>query len=125
MVKNVEDSCSLRKHEIPSTNLFLYSYFAVTLFPVDTGRKLNVHKTFKRRLGRLLNVLCTFYLRPVSTGSGTSTSSLLPEQTNSQHISTRSRSLRQTAQKMPFPADLVTFTGEILNGKLHFLCSGK
>ena len=22
-----------------------------------------------------------------------------------------------------FPADLVTFTGEILNGKLHFLCS--
>ena len=29
-------------------------------FPVDTGRKLNVHKTFKRRPGRLLNVLCTF-----------------------------------------------------------------
>ena len=26
--------------------------------PVDTGRKLNVHKTF----------LCTFSLRPVSTG---------------------------------------------------------
>ena len=24
-----------------------------------------------------------------------------------------------------FPADLVTFTEEILNGKLHFLCSGK
>ena len=23
-----------------------------------------------------------------------------------------------------FPADLVTFSGEILNGKLHFLCSG-
>ena len=23
-----------------------------------------------------------------------------------------------------FPADLVTFTEEILNGKLHFLCSG-
>ena len=35
--------------------------------PVDTGRKLNVHKTFRRRLGRLLNVLCTFNLRPVST----------------------------------------------------------
>ena len=33
--------------------------------PVDTGRKLNVHKTFRRRL---LNVLCTFNLRPVSTG---------------------------------------------------------
>ena len=36
--------------------------------PVDTGRKLNVHKTFKRRPGRLLNVLCTFNLRAVSTG---------------------------------------------------------
>ena len=37
-------------------------------FPVDTGRKLNVHKTFRRRPGRLLKVLCTFNLRPVSTG---------------------------------------------------------
>ena len=25
---------------------------------------------------------------------------------------------------MQFPADLVTFTEEILNGKFHFLCSG-
>ena len=41
------------------------------LFPVDTGRKLNVHKTFRRRPGRLLNVLCTFNLRPVSTGLST------------------------------------------------------
>ena len=39
--------------------------------PVDTGRKLNLHKTFKRRPGRHLNVLCTFNLRPVSTGSST------------------------------------------------------
>ena len=36
--------------------------------PVDTGRKLNVHKTFRRRPGHLLNVLSTFNLRPVSTG---------------------------------------------------------
>ena len=35
-------------------------------YPVDTGRKLNVHKTFRRRPRRLLNVLCTFNLRPVS-----------------------------------------------------------
>ena len=35
--------------------------------PIDTGRKLNVHKTFRRRPGCLLNVLCTFNLRPVST----------------------------------------------------------
>ena len=33
----------------------------------DTGRKLNVHKTFRRDPERLLNVLCTFNLRPVST----------------------------------------------------------
>ena len=36
--------------------------------PVDTGRKLYVPKTFRRRPTRLLNVLCTFNLRPVSTG---------------------------------------------------------
>ena len=28
-----------------------------------------------------------------------------------------------TAFRRKFPADLVTFTEEILNGKLHFLCS--
>ena len=38
-------------------------------FPVDTGRKFNAHKTFRRSPGRLLNVLCTFNLRPASTGS--------------------------------------------------------
>ena len=35
----------------------------VTLFennPLETGRKSNVHKTFRRSFGRLLNVLCTF-----------------------------------------------------------------
>ena len=36
--------------------------------PAETGRKLNVHKTFRRRLGRLLKVLCMFNLRPVPTG---------------------------------------------------------
>ena len=41
-----------------------------TIYHVDTGRKLNVHKTFIRRLRLLLNVLCTFNLRPVSTGYG-------------------------------------------------------
>ena len=40
----------------------------VIINPVDTGRRLNVHKTFRRRPGRLLNVLRTFNLRPVSTG---------------------------------------------------------
>ena len=36
--------------------------------PVDIGRKLNVHKTFMKTPGRLLDVLCPFNLRPVSTG---------------------------------------------------------
>ena len=37
--------------------------------PVDTGRKLKVQKTFRRRPGRLLNAFCTFNLRAVSTGT--------------------------------------------------------
>ena len=37
--------------------------------PVDTRRKFNVHKAFRRRPRRLLNVLCMFNLRPVFTGS--------------------------------------------------------
>ena len=37
--------------------------------PADAGRKLNVYKTFRRRAGRLLNVLCKFNLRPVSAGN--------------------------------------------------------
>ena len=57
----------------------LYLCFVVTLgcdyiffshmfpsFPVDTRRKLNVHKT--GRPGRLLNVSCAFSLRPLSAG---------------------------------------------------------
>ena len=55
------------------TNTFLFTFLLTSMlpfnyFPVDTGRKLNVHKTFRRRPGRLLNVLCMFSLRPVSTG---------------------------------------------------------
>ena len=37
--------------------------------PLKTGRKLKVHKTFRRCPGRLLNVLCTFSLRSVPRGS--------------------------------------------------------
>ena len=37
---------------------------------IDIGKLLcvSVGRTFRRRPGRLLNVLCTFNLRPVSTG---------------------------------------------------------
>ena len=40
--------------------------------PVDTERKLNIHKTFKRRKRRpgLPNILYAFNLRPVFTGLG-------------------------------------------------------
>ena len=53
-----------------SVHLYLFPMFATRsgTSPVDTGRKLNVHETFRRRAGSLLNVLCTFNLRPVSTG---------------------------------------------------------
>ena len=53
--------------EISNNYNFLISHIILEN-PVDTGRKLNVHKTFRRRPGRLLNVLCTFNLRPVPIG---------------------------------------------------------
>ena len=53
------------KHFIPTSDHFAQGD---TNFPIDTGRKLNVNKTFRRRPRRLLNILCTFNLRPVSTG---------------------------------------------------------
>ena len=34
--------------------------------PVNAGRKLNLHKTFRKCPGRLLNMFCTFKLRPAS-----------------------------------------------------------
>ena len=51
-------------------------------FPVDTGHKLSEHKTFRRRPGRLLNVLCPFNLRTVSTGSRVTHSFLKKETVN-------------------------------------------
>ena len=46
----------------------LETWNGMLLFPVETERKLNVQKTFRRHPRRLLNVLCTFKLRAVSTG---------------------------------------------------------
>ena len=48
--------------------LFIIFLLLLKYYHVDTGRRLNVHETFRRRPGRLLNVLCTFNFRPVSTG---------------------------------------------------------
>ena len=36
----------------------------VITVPVETGCKLKIHKTFRRRPERLLNILCTFNLHP-------------------------------------------------------------
>ena len=44
-------------------------FFNIKWYPVDIWRKLNLRKMFRRRPGRLLNVLCTFNLRPVSTSN--------------------------------------------------------
>ena len=41
------------------------------IYSVDTGQELNVHKTFRRRPGRLLNVLCTSNSRPCLHGEWT------------------------------------------------------
>ena len=58
----------ISKMENVSQFSVISEFFKKTANPVDTGRRLNVHKTFRRGPGRLLNVLCTFNLRPVSTG---------------------------------------------------------
>ena len=47
------------------------SKFGSSVIPVEKEHKSNVGKTFRRRPGLLLNVLCTFNLRPVFTGKPT------------------------------------------------------
>ena len=52
---------------------FNYTYRKGNSFddaPLDTGRQSNLHIIFRRCPGRLLNVLCTFNLCPVSRGGG-------------------------------------------------------
>ena len=52
---------------------FNYTYRKGNSFddaPLDTGRQSNLHIIFRGRPGRLLNVLCTFNLCPVSRGAG-------------------------------------------------------
>ena len=57
------------KNILYANAFFMFSFdLKKGTFPVDTGRKLNVHTTFSRHPGRLLKVLCTFNLRPLSTG---------------------------------------------------------
>ena len=60
MISLIYDSCQ--------NNLFDFMPVRKYLFPGYTGHKSNVHKAFRRRPRRLLIVLCTFSLRPVSVG---------------------------------------------------------
>ena len=55
--------------EIDSLDYFLWRLISNLL---NTGRKLNVDKTFRRQSGRLLNILCTFNSRsePGEKGGG-------------------------------------------------------
>ena len=53
-----------------ATMIFIGANESDFIPPLDTGLKLSVHKTFRRHAGRLLNVLCTFNLRPASRGFG-------------------------------------------------------
>ena len=70
LVLHSRRSCSTRVslvlHSLVS--FLLHSCRTGVTSPVDTGRKLNVHKTFRKRPRRLLNVFRTFELRPVTTG---------------------------------------------------------
>ena len=69
--KSLPWSSKLMSHGVKSHRPLtdpLEKFIVKTYNPVDTGRKLNVRKTFRRRSGRKLNILCTFNLRPVSTG---------------------------------------------------------
>ena len=51
--------CNVKYH-----HCYLMDYLSL----LGTCRKLNVHKMFRKRSGRFLNVLCTFSLLPVSSG---------------------------------------------------------
>ena len=80
--KNIMDSTDLAYSEKVSLKVLVWlSFQGLPLFldteksakcryftSVDTGHKLNVHKTFRRYPGRLLNILCTFDLYPVFMG---------------------------------------------------------
>ena len=51
--------------------MYMYGFFlmiALNVFLLETGSKIDVHKTFTRHSGCLWNVLCMLNLRPVPRG---------------------------------------------------------
>ena len=77
--------------------------FTLFEYSLEAERKLDVHETFR---SCLLNILCTFNLRLTT-----------------QKMMFSIKDLNSNCERIQFPANLVTFTDEILNRKLHFLCS--
>ena len=65
-------------HYVPD----LKYHLNIEAVPLDTGGKLIVYKTFRRRPGRFLNVSCAISLRPVSRGMYT----CKPVETTNDHI---------------------------------------
>ena len=58
--------------------ILLHQLQIVVLNAINTGRKLNVYKTFRRHLGCLLNVFCTINLRCVFRGREISIAEMKP-----------------------------------------------
>ena len=70
MYKNSPPVIAMFKFYLLACSLLsiLIACFTKGAHPVGKRRKLNVHKTFRRCPGRLLNVLRKFNLRPVPRG---------------------------------------------------------
>ena len=64
----IKEVGSITLFEIKCRIECLHALLKYKLIALDTTRKLNAHKTFRKRSGRLSNVLCTFNLSPVSSG---------------------------------------------------------
>ena len=54
--------------EFPCCVKLVYFHSAKITLDVRQSVHLNIHKTFRTRSGPLLNVLCMFSVRPMSTG---------------------------------------------------------
>ena len=57
-------------HWLSLSYFFYFCAQAAAHVPMDTWRNFNIHKAFRRCQWRLLNVLCTFDLNPVSSWVG-------------------------------------------------------
>ena len=98
----------------------------VRLLTPTTKLLSNVMKLFMKIVTLLLPFIPTLTLLPTLFDLFKWSCQITLQQVECLWIPSHGRRKRDggcnTAQKMKFPADLVTFTEEILNGKLHFLC---